>query len=440
MIRTSRPPGVRLALAESKADENEFRNRRARAWFRCARVDTHKSERGTDEIAYPTNQDWQKDLAHATGYTDALEDFKPREVPIVLPGPDPMQWLDLHLACWSANCTGRHLLSGAYRRKTDEFMGEAAQAEALHAQGIDPADVERAETWIGTASEKNSAGGHNLIPCDPLTCKHFNSPDKAKCCKPVVDFSFTVTWARNQTAGSFVARAWGSMARLKTTVEDLQDLLKPFNHSLAGVPCVLTVDPRAVSYDGGKTGTQPAVSISLKGTLDELAERAERLLALGAINVDQKALPEAPQTLREIRETRAGRLGTSSEFDPEAYDAQMTAEGDFRKRYSGRLSEAVIDNLLHQFDGDLEGADAAAENMLPKPDVPDEEEVIDAEFSEDEEDAEEIQAALKQYREAASDIPADVQKQWFEEVGAVFGEHVTLAQAKALVEKAGGAG
>ncbi len=449
MIRKQRPPGVRLALAESKMDEPSFAKRKARAWFRCARVDTHEAGRkgggSATEIAYPTHQPWQEDLAKALGKQIHpgspidLATFQPRQVPIALLGPDPMAWLDIHLACWSASCTGRHVLGPAYALKSDEMLQQPEQAKALHAQGIDPSDKERSEVWIGTATRTEGLGP-KIIACDPLMCRNYNSPDKTKCCKITVDFSFTVGWARGQTTGSFFARAWGSAARLKTSIEDLQDQLAPYNCTLSGVPCWLTADPRAVSYDGGKTGTQPAVSVSLRGTLDELAEIARNRMALGGINADaiQKGLPERAPTMREIRETRAGRLGTSSEFEPDAYDAQVGAENAWRARYSPHLSETVLDDILHRCDTDLRAADDIAESMIRKADEPasDTEEPIDAEFEADDG----LDELKRQYKEAAEDVPPDVQKGWFADVGCEWGQQPTIEQAKGLLKLTTGGG
>ena len=53
-----------------------------------------------------------------------------------------------------------------------------------------------------------------------------------------------------------------------------------------------------------------------------------------------------PPTLREIRQTRAGRLGTSSEFVPQTYEAQVTAEGAFRGRWAGKVRDFLLSDFF----------------------------------------------------------------------------------------------
>lgn len=452
MIPKKTRPGVRLAIAHSKFDKARIQDRRPECWFRCGKIAVRRvtrkyrgKEYETDETGFPTNQTWQEDLARTMGYEGAISEYLPSEVPITLLGANPVEWMDLHLACWSMDCTGRHMLSGAYSPKSDAFLEQPEQAAALSAQGLDGYDDDDCRFHLGKAKRR----GEGIIDCDPLTCPYYGNPDREKQCKPVVDFSFQVEWATNETSGSFKSRAWGSLAWLVSDLSKLQKQLAAYQSTIAAVPCMLKVEPRnSVNPETGKPIVVPAVGLSLRGTLDELAALSEqRRKALQ--QVTQKALPAS---LRELRSSRDTRIAVDEEFTPEAHAAQMTAEDAFRDKYSDDLSEAVIDNLLHQFDADLDGAEVAAEAMIRKP-APDEEEPIDAEFSEDEEPREnsgtveamevledaQIDEELRKYREAASDVPKDVQKQWFTEAGSTWGERPTLAQAKALVEKAGGA-
>jgi hypothetical protein len=434
MIKKSRSPGVRLAIAESMFDEPRIQDRRAHCWFRCGRVNVQKMPRKgrdpADTMGYPTYQPWQDDLAAEVEW-DGEGDFEPDRVPIILRGPDPMDWIDLHLASWSQKCTGRHMLCGAYSPKSPEFLETPEQAAALEAQGFSEIDPELSEFWIGKAVKDKK-----IITCDPLLCEFFRNPDAEIACKPVIDFSFLVDWATDESTASYYSRAWGSLNRLTTSINDVQNLLRSAKRTLARATCWLKVERRPSAIPGtGQPIFPPAVKIDYRGDLKLLELEAKQLAEL-----PEPAALVRVKSLHELREERLSRLAADAEFTPEAHAAQMSAEEAFFERWRPHLGEAVINKFLHDFDTDLDGADAAAEAMVRAASgktEPESEEPIDADFTVEEPD--ELEALMETFREAVADIPKDVQKAWFEEVGATRGQPVTIEQAKELVKKAGGA-
>ena len=142
------------------------------------------------------------------------------------------------------------------------------------------------------------------IPCDPETC----SNAAKKLCKPNGVLSVVLQDApRVGGVWKFRTTGWNSIRNLMSSIEFIHGLT---GGRLAGLPLILTLQPKTTVIPGTKTTTTIyMVNIEFRGSMGELLNRAATRLAtpeqvkqIEARAAEMLSLPESPEECKDVQE------------------------------------------------------------------------------------------------------------------------------------------
>jgi hypothetical protein len=142
------------------------------------------------------------------------------------------------------------------------------------------------------------------ITCDPEACPHATAGK----CKPNGVLQVVLRDApRVGGVWKFRTTGWNSIRNLMSSIEFIRDLT---GGRLAGLPLMLTLQPKTTLIPGTKTTTTIyMVNMEYRGTMAELMNTAanryiseEKMAQLEAKAAEKLALPESPEECKDVQE------------------------------------------------------------------------------------------------------------------------------------------
>ena len=408
MIRRERPPGLRFRLGElvpiasrsgsgKGGGQQKRRTRPAKAFhFNVARPQA--DERQGDEN-YVVDQDATLHLQRRLGHEGG--EFKPTRIPIIFLSADATGdgWYEARLYCHFTSCTSDQIIPGVgtFEEKSVEFLQSEEQHRKLEAQGLqhiigdDPEYEGHPELFQGMATRYEAdPSGHkrpHRVPCDPLLCEQFRNPDPKKACKPMGRIAFGMDWCPGRWYGSFVHGSWRSTSRMLSTLAEVAELYASKGRNLSRAQAWLCTEPVMTMAPDGKRYKQPCEHF--EPDMEWLAEEIKSLPdktyqeALPQISIEAvQALP----SLNDLMSNRAERREIMSLHQPEIHAEIVDAEEAVWNRFSAHVTRAVFDAALARCDDDMEKLEADLKKYVPDAPVDAPEEVPEEAEAADEPD------------------------------------------------------
>lgn len=426
MIRRERPPGLRFRVGElvpiasrgrSGGGQQKRRTRPDKAFhFNLARPQADEKQGESTYVIDPVATDALK-----RRIPEQEGPFEPTRIPIILLSAKPTgddhhaAWYEARLYCHATSCTSDQIIpdAGTFEEKSLEHLRSEDQHRALEAQGLqyiigDEPDYEgHPELFEGMATRYDAdASGHkrpHRVKCDPLLCKQFRHPDAKQACGPMGRIAFGIEWCPGRWYGSFVHGSWRSTSRMLSTLAEVAEIYASKGRNLSRAQVWFCTEPVMTTAPDGKRYKQPCEHFEpdlewLAAEIKALADETTYREALPQISIEAvDALP----SLSDLMSDRAERREIMSLHQPEIHAEIVDAEEAVWGRFSDYITRTVFEAALTRYDGDLEGLEKHLKQYAPdqpvksepeEPELPAEpeaptatEDVIDAEFTEDDE-------------------------------------------------------
>ncbi len=189
-------------------------------------------------------------LARLVGYTGKIEDFKPRELPVMIPLDDE--------EFWAATYYRRYNITHGLVCKGD---GETCRRKI---------DMETGATI--SRDTKGKVEWRDGLPCHGRDCIDY----KAKKCQEVMNLQFLMPDVPGLGVWQVDTGSINSIININSTAK----LLRLQYKRVWGIPLSLTLEPKEVNNpDDGKKKTVHVLNLRMRGTLNEVAQLLSRNVA-----------------------------------------------------------------------------------------------------------------------------------------------------------------